>query len=96
MDDCKACHALGLAAARDAARANAPWSVRAQFDHTTHAKTQNGNELACHACHTTLSGTNLVELATPQKATCLPCHDEGKTAFKLTGTTCKRCHVGGR
>ena len=96
LDDCKACHALGLAAARDAARGNAPWSVRAKFDHATHARTQNGNELACHACHTTLNGTNLVELATPQKATCLPCHDDGKSAFKLTGTTCKRCHVGGQ
>jgi hypothetical protein len=89
LDDCKACHALGLAAARDAARSRAPWSVRAQFDHATH-------DLACHSCHTTLDGTNLVELATPQKATCLPCHDNGKSAFKLTGTTCKRCHVGGK
>ena len=28
-----------------------------------------------------------------KKAACLPCHDEGKAAFKLTGTTCTRCHA---
>lgn len=94
FDDCKACHTLGLAAAREAARLNAAWSVRQKFDHASHARTPNGNELACHACHTTLAGTNLVELATPLKPTCLPCHDDGKGAFKLTGTTCKRCHGG--
>lgn len=94
FEDCKACHELGLAAARANTRMEAPWSVRAQFDHKTHAKTTNGNDLACRACHTTLAGTKLVELATPPKATCLPCHDDGKGAFKLTGTTCKRCHGG--
>lgn len=92
LDDCKACHELGLADARLLARKQAPWSVRAAFEHATHAKTQDGNPLACSVCHTTLNGTNLVELATPQKPTCLPCHDDGKGAFKLTGTTCKRCH----
>ncbi len=31
--------------------------------------------------------------ATPKKPACLPCHDDGKAAFKLTGTTCTRCHA---
>ena len=49
--------------------------------------------LACAACHSQLGG-KLLELATPKKPACLPCHDDGKAAFKLTGTTCKRCHTG--
>ena len=70
----------------------APWSVRAAFDHETHATDDAHKPLACTSCHTTLGGADLVALPAPAKATCAPCHDAGKTAFKLTGTTCSRCH----
>ena len=80
------------AAARERAREAAPWSVRRAFDHGTHQKTPDHEDLACSTCHVDVSG-KLLEMATPTKATCLPCHDSGKAAFKLTGTTCTRCHA---
>ena len=87
LANCTACHRLGLAADRLAKRIADPWSVRLGFDHASH------KDAACTACHTALDGP-LVTLATPAKATCAPCHD-GARAFKLTGTTCRRCHTGG-
>jgi len=87
FDNCDGCHRLGLANERATQRAAAPWSVRITFDHDTH-------KAACNSCHTQLQGANVLALATPKKATCLPCHDDGKAAFKLTGTTCGRCHKG--
>ncbi|MEO6772245.1 MAG: cytochrome c3 family protein [Kofleriaceae bacterium] len=87
LADCTACHRLGLAAERLAKRSADPWSVRLGFDHASHQSS------ACTACHTELTGP-LVTLAAPAKATCAPCHD-GTHAFKLTGTTCRRCHTGG-
>lgn len=89
LETCAGCHRAGLAAARESARLDAPWSVRAAFDHRTHTGGADG----CRACHTNVTGTDLVKLATPAKATCIPCHDAGKTAFKVTGTTCGRCHA---
>lgn len=86
LSDCNGCHRLGLAAERLAKRIADPWSVRLAFDHAAHQKTD------CAACHTALVGP-LVSLAAPAKATCAPCHD-GTKAFKLTGTTCRRCHTG--
>jgi len=96
LETCGGCHRNGLAVARAAARRNAPWSVRATFDHTTHATAPDHKPLACHACHTKLSGADLVALATPAKSTCLPCHDADKSAFTLTGTNCTRCHPSAR
>lgn len=84
LADCTACHELGRAARRDAMAVTAPWSVRATFDHAPHASA------ACTSCHTALTG-QLLELPTPAKATCAPCHDGTKT-FNLTGTTCRKCH----
>jgi c(7)-type cytochrome triheme protein len=92
FETCDGCHRIGLAAERDRARASAPWSVRRAFDHDQHATTPDRQPLACTSCHTQLGGT-LLELPTPKKATCLPCHDDGKPAFKLTGTSCTRCHA---
>jgi len=92
---CESCHQVGLAAKRTAQRLAAPWSVRALFDHAPHRRAADGTPLACTACHTDLGGASIDALATPAKATCAPCHD-GTTAFKLTGTTCTRCHLGGR
>ena len=91
FETCDGCHRIGLAAEREAARLAAPWSVRHAFDHATHRRTPDDKELACTACHVALGGSVLA-LPTPKKPACLPCHDTGKTAFKLTGTTCKRCH----
>ena len=93
LADCTGCHRLGLAAARDAARAGDPWSVRDKFDHDAHRTGKDGTPLACIACHADLSAPDVLQLATPPKATCAPCHD-GRTAFKLTGTACTRCHRG--
>lgn len=87
LASCNACHRLGLAAERLAKRIADPWSVRLAFDHAAHQRSE------CTACHTALVGP-LVTLAAPAKATCAPCHD-GTKAFKLTGTTCRRCHSGG-
>jgi c(7)-type cytochrome triheme protein len=92
FEACDGCHRIGLASERENARLSAAWSVRRAFDHTKHERTPDQQPLACTACHDKLGG-NLLELATPQKPACLPCHDDGKAAFKLTGTTCGRCHA---
>lgn len=92
FETCDGCHRIGLAAARTSAREAAPWSVRRAFDHATHAKSPDQHELACTACHDKLGG-KLLDMPTPEKSACLPCHDDGKAAFKLTGTTCTRCHA---
>jgi c(7)-type cytochrome triheme protein len=90
---CERCHRLGLARERRATRLAAAWSVRRAFDHAGHARGADGQPLACAACHVELHGPDVAALATPAKPTCAPCHD-GTTAFKLTGTTCTRCHRG--
>jgi c(7)-type cytochrome triheme protein len=92
LEACTGCHQLELIAKRERERDASPWSVRRTFDHRTHAKDPTGAALACAACHTNLDGASF-SLATPAKATCAPCHD-GAIAFKLTGTTCTRCHPG--
>lgn len=97
---CESCHRAGLAEQRRSARLAAPWSVRARFDHARHqtapGQTTVASPLACTACHRDLRATDLLQLATPGKATCAPCHD-GQTSFKLSGTGCLRCHgIGAR
>jgi hypothetical protein len=89
LDACEVCHRRGLAADREAARLAAPWSVRAAFDHAAHAAP------ACEVCHVDLRAPDVAALPAPPKPTCAPCHD-GQAAFKLTGTTCTRCHQGTR
>ncbi|HEX4419967.1 MAG TPA: cytochrome c3 family protein [Kofleriaceae bacterium] len=89
---CERCHRAGLALDRQVARLAAPWSVRTTFDHASHARASSGT-LACATCHIDLHAPDVTALATPPKASCAPCHD-GKTAFKLTGTACTRCHPG--
>ncbi|MBL0217336.1 MAG: hypothetical protein IPQ07_26105 [Myxococcales bacterium] len=96
---CESCHQLGLAAKRVALRTTLPWSVRKTFDHAVHRVGPNGPngspgaEVACTRCHDDLHGASITQLAAPPKLSCQPCHDGG-TAFKLTGTTCTRCHPG--
>jgi hypothetical protein len=91
LDSCSGCHRLGLATERTAKRTAAPWSVRATFVHARHDERA---KVACTECHTSLGGVQLLAIPTPAKASCAPCHD-GHTAFKLTGTTCRRCHSRG-
>jgi len=93
MTACEACHRRGLAEDRQRARLAAPWTVRARFDHASHAAATRANPPACDTCHTDLRAANVAALPTPAKAVCAPCHD-GTAAFKLTGTTCTRCHLG--
>ena len=93
IDACESCHALGVAAKRVALRVAPPWSVRTAFDHTPHLRAADGTAVLCIGCHTDLSGATTTTLAAPPKKTCAPCHD-GNIAFKLTGTTCTRCHPG--
>lgn len=84
---CTGCHVAGLERARDVARLAAPWSVRATFVH------DRAHAAPCTSCHEDLRAADVRALATPAKARCAPCHD-GKAAFKLTGTGCRRCHAG--
>lgn len=95
LTDCEGCHELGLAAKRVAVRTTLQWSVRATFDHGPHRVGRDGAEVACVKCHDDLHGDVLAQLAAPKKISCQPCHD-GATAFKLTGTTCTRCHPGAK
>jgi len=90
---CEGCHQLGLAAKRLAIRTTLQWSVRQTFDHAPHRIGRDGNEVPCKICHDDLHADSLMALAAPKKPSCQPCHD-GTTAFKLTGTTCTRCHPG--
>jgi c(7)-type cytochrome triheme protein len=94
LGTCGDCHRLGLVADRTAKRAADPWSVRLAFAHASHDKGADGSALACTSCHVTLAG-GLLDLQAPPKATCAPCHD-GTRAFKLTGTTCGRCHLAAK
>ncbi|HET7503714.1 MAG TPA: cytochrome c3 family protein [Kofleriaceae bacterium] len=93
LAECERCHRPGLALDRQVARLGAPWSVRTRFDHASHARAGAASALACAACHVDLHAADVTALPTPPKGTCAPCHD-GATAFKLTGTTCTRCHAG--
>jgi c(7)-type cytochrome triheme protein len=91
---CESCHQRGLAAERDRTRRAATWSVRALFKHASHLESPRiTRQVACVACHDDLTSPTTLSLAVPPKQTCAPCHD-GQLAFKLTGTTCTRCHLG--
>jgi len=92
MTACEDCHQSGVLAAREAARLAARWSVRATFNHREHtAKVV----VECVRCHVDLTSPTTLSLAPPPKATCAAagCHD-GTRAFKVTGTSCTRCHKG--
>jgi hypothetical protein len=80
-------------ATRQAARLGARWSVRATFSHRTHSVKAAAD---CVACHVDLTSPTVLSLAAPTKATCSTagCHDG--TAFKVTGTSCTRCHPGSK
>lgn len=92
MASCEACHQRGVIAAREAARLSARWSVRATFNHRVHATKVAAD---CARCHTDVSSPTTLSIAAPPKAACaeVGCHD-GSGAFKVTGTSCTRCHPG--
>jgi len=94
LADCEGCHEAGLCEARRKARTAVPWSVRARFRHAPHVAVQAGGESPppCTRCHeNVVESTGIDDIAAPKKAICAPCHD-GRTAFKLTGHGCVRCH----
>jgi len=87
LEQCSSCH---LAAVDDRREAN-PWSVAASFDHDRHrTDPRTAQALPCRSCHVGTLGPP-AEMPTPAKAQCAPCHD-GKTAFKITGHSCRKCH----
>jgi c(7)-type cytochrome triheme protein len=90
MAACESCHQAGVIAAREAARLTARWSVRATFNHREHASKVT---VDCARCHTDLSSPTTLSLAAPPKSACASCHD-GTSAFKVTGTSCTKCHPG--
>ncbi|MBA2543007.1 MAG: hypothetical protein H0V17_25425 [Deltaproteobacteria bacterium] len=94
MTACESCHQNGLAASREAARLGARWSVRSTFKHRTHTAKAAAE---CVACHSDLDSPTVLSLAAPAKATCSTagCHD-GSGAFKVTGTSCTKCHPGAK
>ena len=85
LSACEDCHRPGVVAARVQERLGARWTVRARFDHAPHT----GD---CTSCHASVWNTDGAP-ATPAKKTCETCHD-GKSAFKMTGHGCARCHGG--
>jgi c(7)-type cytochrome triheme protein len=86
LDGCSACHKLGLLPARDLRRERDPWSVAAKFRHDA------AHAVSCGRCHPTAAEARTVDvIETPKKAACADCHD-GRTAFKMTGHACARCH----
>jgi c(7)-type cytochrome triheme protein len=92
LEDCTGCHVRELAERRDAMRRATPWSVRARFPHDQHARNRLG-EIACRTCHDDLRSPSVLTLETPRKERCTTCHDgRPSNPFKLTGTTCKKCH----
>jgi hypothetical protein len=93
LGSCEGCHRIGLAEQRRTERLAVPWSARARFDHGKHERAPDGTPQACVSCHLDMKAKDVLHLAAPPKSTCVPCHD-GRTSFKLTGTTCTRCHAG--
>jgi c(7)-type cytochrome triheme protein len=77
MDACAACH-QGVATKTVAA-----WSVAGRFRHDTNHRS------GCESCHRQAGASDLTP---PTMEGCgTSCHD-GKTAFKVTGFGCARCH----
>lgn len=89
LAECDRCHVVATAALRP--KPVSAWSVRSQFRHETHAASF-AVAVACTSCHMDVeAAATTLDIAPPRKATCLGCHD-GKTAFKVTGHSCSRCH----
>jgi c(7)-type cytochrome triheme protein len=91
---CESCHIKNLDETRRAARFGATWSVRQMFVHGTH--TSKAGEIACVKCHDDLGSPTVLSLAAPAKKSCATekCHDGTGGTFKVTGTSCTKCHRG--
>jgi hypothetical protein len=82
LADCQRCH-VWRATPRQAA-GRRPFSTRARFRHDEAHRAER-----CESCHHTAGAADLTP---PTMAGCADrCHD-GKTAFKVTGFQCVRCH----
>ena len=77
MDACARCH-IALAT-----KPVAPWSVNGRFRHDQNHRT------GCESCHR--APATSPELTRPTMQGCGGCHD-GKSAFKVTGFGCAKCH----
>lgn len=91
MSQCAACHAQTPPAGR---AGPSEWSVRATFDHKTHAADPRarGAQTKCSECHPGVAkARDLASIRTPKMADCDGCHN-GKITFKTTGFDCARCH----
>lgn len=91
---CETCHIRNLDETRRATRLGATWSVREMFVHATHAS--KAGEIACAKCHDDLRSPTVLSLAAPAKKSCASekCHDGTGGTFKVTGTSCTKCHRG--
>ena len=93
MTACASCH---NAPRPPSVLASGPWSVAANFDHTTHGRdpraAANHSIPACVECHSSVAqAADLAAITAPKMTTCDGCHD-GQHAFKTTGFQCARCH----
>lgn len=92
LSSCSGCHVRGLVTARDRQRRSARFSVRKRFRHKNHMSLK-GAKVSCARCHVKVTrATTAANVPTPSKASCASCHD-GKTAFKVTGHGCAKCHA---
>lgn len=90
MDNCAGCHILASGeAAKELKITPAKWRVGTRFTHKQHLDLG----AKCDSCH-----TNVMEVApgqpivSPKKKDCAKACHNGKTAFKVTGHECRRCH----
>jgi hypothetical protein len=71
---------------------NNRWSVADSFEHAQHrVDPRRKQDLPCGSCHRDVA--RQARPSRPPNASCVGCHD-GKTAFKVTGHGCRRCHSG--
>jgi c(7)-type cytochrome triheme protein len=101
MDKCDSCH---IDATSEAGKHPVvsrggpnPFAVTGAFQHEPHARYMAGDGKACLACHANIATAerdDVVPLPTMQSCY-QQCHN-GAKAFSAVGTTCTRCHAGGR
>lgn len=94
LDACGSCHIGNLVVERRQRQSDKRWSVREKFTHDKHRTRPESADRAvpCTDCHAGIDDAgSIFEIPAPAKATCASCHD-GRSAFKLTGHGCSRCH----
>ena len=91
---CKSCHVGNLVNEREARQIARAWNVRKKFSHRSHLTEPDEARAAvsCESCHRGLAESDTIfDVPAPRKTECARCHN-GKSAFKLTGHGCSRCH----